>query len=99
MRRSWIPKKVLSVIMAASLAMAPTVTAVASPVEEQVDEGEDDECDEAHPLVVPRAGMLVSLTEIEVWHLVLLFSGRMAGHMCCPPFFWLYSFHLSGRLS
>ena len=43
MRRSWIPKKVLSVIMAASLAMAPTVTAVASPVEEQVDEKVVDE--------------------------------------------------------
>ncbi|SFH54256.1 lactocepin [Pseudobutyrivibrio sp. OR37] len=38
MRKSWIPKKVLSVIMAAALAMSPTVTAVASPVEEQVDE-------------------------------------------------------------
>ena len=38
MRRSWIPKKVLSVIMAAALAMSPTITAVASPVEEQVDE-------------------------------------------------------------
>ncbi len=38
MRRSWIPKKVLSVIMAAALAMSPTITAVASPVEDQVDE-------------------------------------------------------------
>ena len=46
MRRSWIPKKVLSVIMAASLAMAPTVTAVASPVEEQVDEKVVDETTE-----------------------------------------------------
>lgn len=37
MRRNWIPKKVLSVIMAAALSMSPTLTAVASPVDDSVE--------------------------------------------------------------
>lgn len=37
MRKNWIPKKVLSVIMAAALSMSPTLTAVASPVDDSVE--------------------------------------------------------------
>ncbi len=33
MRKNWIPKRVLSVILAAALTMSPTMTAVASPVD------------------------------------------------------------------
>ncbi|QFJ55973.1 S8 family serine peptidase [Pseudobutyrivibrio xylanivorans] len=52
MRRNWIPKKVLSVILAAALAMSPTITAAASPVDEsaevtEVKETEDSVAEEA----------------------------------------------------
>ena len=37
MRRNWIPKKVLSVILAAAMAMSPAMTALASPVDESAE--------------------------------------------------------------
>ena len=37
MRRNWIPKKVLSVILAAAMTMSPALTALASPVDESAD--------------------------------------------------------------
>ena len=37
MRRNWIPKKVLSVILAAAMTMSPALTALASPVDESAE--------------------------------------------------------------
>lgn len=37
MRRNWIPKKVLSVILAAAMSMSPAMTALASPVDESAE--------------------------------------------------------------
>ena len=37
MRRNWVPKKVLSVILAAAMTMSPALTALASPVDESAE--------------------------------------------------------------